>query len=134
MPAALMFHSINRLYDGCDKSEPDRVMNGSSSAQASVKVLVGSNSINCMIYKRGNTLDYERLGKDKGMETLNYVHVLPYFKRLENTIDSPNDEFRGHDGAIKLKRGKAVNPLFNELFLVDVITGYSSWLVVSYLY
>lgn len=125
MPAALMFPSGNPLYDWGYKSDPEPGMNGRRIAQARGKVLGGSSSINGMIYQRGNPLDYERWGKDKGMETWNYAHVLPYFKRLENTIDSPNDEFRGHDGPIKLTRGPAVNPLFNAFFEAGVQAGYS---------
>src|SRR5690625_4928207 len=109
MAAALMFPSGNPLYDWGYNSDPEPGMNGRRIVQARGKVLGGSSSINGMIYQRGNPLDYERWGKDKGMETWNYAHVLPYFKRLENTIDSPNDEFRGHDGPIKLTRGPAIN-------------------------
>src|SRR5699024_7423311 len=40
-------------------------------------------------------------------------------------IDSPNDEFRGHDGTIILRRGPAVNPLFNAFFEASDQAGYS---------
>ena len=125
MPAALMFPSGNPLYDWGYKSEPEPHMNGRRIAQARGKVLGGSSSINGMIYQRGNPLDYERWGADKGMGSWDYAHCLPYFKRLENTIDSPNDEFRGHDGPIKLTRGPATNPLFNAFFDAGVEAGYS---------
>src|SRR5690625_6424811 len=69
MPAALMFPSGNPLYDWGYKSDPEPGMNGRRIAQARGKVLGGSSSINGMIYQRGNPLDYERWGKDKGMET-----------------------------------------------------------------
>src|SRR5699024_6112609 len=88
-------------------------MNGRRIAHARGKVLGGSSSINGMIYQRGNPMDYERWGADKGMESWDYAHVLPYFKKLENAIDSPNDKFRGHDGPIKLTRGRSVNLLSN---------------------
>ncbi len=125
MPAALMFPSGNPLYDWGYKSDPEPFMNGRRIAQARGKVLGGSSSINGMIYQRGNAMDYERWGADKGMESWDYAHVLPYFKRLENTIDSPNDEFRGQDGPIKLTRGPAKNPLFNAFFESGVQAGFS---------
>lgn len=125
MPAALMFPSGNPLYDWGYKSDPEPFMNGRRIAQARGKVLGGSSSINGMIYQRGNPLDYERWGADKGMENWDYAHCLPYFKRLENTIDSRGDEFRGQNGPVKLTRGPATNPLFNAFFNAGVEAGYS---------
>src|SRR5699024_4327098 len=124
MPAALMFPSGNPLYDWGYKSDPEPHMNGRRIAHARGKVLGGSSSINGMIYQRGNPMDYERWGADKGMKSWDYAHVLPYFKKLEHAIDSPNDKFRGHDGPIKLTRGPAVNPLFNAFFEAGEQAGY----------
>src|SRR5699024_5895931 len=59
------------------------------------------------------------------METWNYAHVLHYFKRLENAIDSPNNECRGHDGAIKLTQSPAVTPFLTAFFEAGVQAGYS---------
>src|SRR5699024_2079413 len=125
MPAALMYPAGNPFYDWRYKSDPEPYMHGRQVKHARGKVLGGSSSINGMIYQRGNPLDYERWGADKGMGSWDYAHCLPYFKRLENTIDSPNDEFRGHDGPIKLTRGPATNPLFNAFFDAGVEAGYS---------
>ncbi|MEI3609730.1 choline dehydrogenase [Pseudogracilibacillus sp. SO10305] len=116
MPAALMFPSGNPLYDWGYKSDPEPHMNGRRIAHARGKVLGGSSSINGMIYQRGNPMDYERWGADKGMEGWDYAHVLPYFKKLEHAIDSPGDKYRGQSGPIKLTRGPATNPLFNAFF------------------
>src|SRR5699024_4558275 len=100
MLAALMFIAGNSLYGLRYKSNLEQHMNGRRIAHDRGKVLGGSSSINGMIYQRGNPMDYERWGADKGMESWDYAHVLPYFKKLENAIDSPNDKFRGHDGPI----------------------------------
>ncbi|GEL78735.1 choline dehydrogenase [Tenuibacillus multivorans] len=126
MPAALPFPAGKSLYDWKYESDPEPYMNGRRIKHARGKVLGGSSSINGMIYQRGNPLDYERWGADEGMETWNFAHVLPYFKRLENALAAdPDDEYRGHDGPIKLERGPAKNPLFQAFFDSAVEAGYN---------
>ncbi|ANU12076.1 choline dehydrogenase [Planococcus antarcticus DSM 14505] len=125
MPAALPFPAGNSLYDWKYESDPEPYMNGRRIKHARGKVLGGSSSINGMIYQRGNPLDYERWGADTGMETWGFAHCLPYFKRLETALASPDDDLRGHDGPIKLERGPATNPLFQSFFNAGVEAGYS---------
>lgn len=125
MPAALPFPAGNSLYDWKYESDPEPYMNGRRIKHARGKVLGGSSSINGMIYQRGNPLDYERWGADEGMETWSFAHCLPYFKRLETALASPDDDLRGHDGPIKLERGPATNPLFQAFFNSGVEAGYS---------
>jgi choline dehydrogenase len=66
------------------------------------------------------------------METWDYAHCLPYFKRMESCLAGSND-FRGADGPLKLERGPATNPLFTAFFeavqqagypLTDDVNGY----------
>ncbi|MGH2895424.1 MAG: GMC family oxidoreductase N-terminal domain-containing protein, partial [Solirubrobacteraceae bacterium] len=117
MPAALSFPIGNRFYDWRYESEPEPYMDGRKVYHARGKVLGGSSSINGMIFQRGNPMDYERWAADPGMETWDYAHCLPYFKRLENAVHAPADNpFRGHDGPLKMERGPAVNPLFTAFF------------------
>ncbi|MEH7334104.1 choline dehydrogenase [Neobacillus drentensis] len=126
MPAALPFPAGKPLYDWRYVSDPEPYMNGRRVKHARGKVLGGSGSINGMIYQRGNPLDYERWGADPGMETWDFSHCLPYFKRMENALGSdPEDELRGHDGPLKLERGPATNPLFQAFFEAAVEAGYS---------
>ena len=47
------------------------------------KVLGGSSSINGMIYQRGIQWTMKD-GEPEGMESWDFAHCLPYFKRLEN--------------------------------------------------
>src|SRR5699024_248172 len=124
MPAALMFPAGKKLYDWVYQSDPEPYMKGRRIAHARGKVLGGSSSINGMIYQRGNPMDYERWGADPGMETWDFAHCLPYFKRMENALDSPEDDMRGHDGPIKLTRGPALNPLFEAFFKAAEEAGY----------
>lgn len=113
MPAALTFPIGSRFYDWKYESEPEPHMGGRRVYHARGKVLGGSSSINGMIFQRGNPMDYERWAANPGMETWDYAHCLPYFKRMENCLAAdPDDEFRGHEGPLVLERGPASSPLF----------------------
>ncbi|WP_090927396.1 choline dehydrogenase [Salibacterium qingdaonense] len=126
MPAALPFPAGKPFYDWRYESDPEPYMDGRRVKHARGKVLGGSSSINGMIYQRGNPLDYERWGGDPGMEEWNFAHCLPYFKRLENALAAnEDDEYRGHDGPVKLERGPAKNPLFQAFFDAAEDAGYS---------
>ena len=132
MPAALPYPIGNRLYDWKYESEPEPYMNGRKVYHARGKLLGGSSSINGMIFQRGNPLDFERWADDKGMETWDYAHCLPYFKRME-TCMAGADEWRGGSGPLILERGPANTPLFGAFFeavqqaghpLTDDVNGY----------
>ncbi|MER6128424.1 choline dehydrogenase [Streptomyces sp. NPDC001795] len=133
MPAALTFPIGSRFYDWRYESEPEPFMHGRRIHHARGKVLGGSSSINGMIFQRGNPLDYERWSADPGMKTWDYAHCLPYFKRMENCLADPEEDFHGHHGPLVLERGPAGNPLFSAFFeavqqagypLTDDVNGY----------
>ena len=115
MPAALTFPIGNPLYDWMYSSQPEPHMNGRRVNHGRGKILGGSSSINGMIFQRGNPLDYERWASDPGMETWDYAHCLPYFKKMED-CPAGADEWRGKDGPLILERGEAKNPLFAAFF------------------
>ncbi len=117
MPAALTFPIGSRFYDWRYESEPEPFMNGRRIHHARGKVLGGSSSINGMIFQRGNPLDYERWASGAGMESWDYAHCLPYFKRMEDcTAAASDDPYRGHGGPLRLERGPASGPLFRAFF------------------
>ena len=125
MPAALAFPIGSRFYDWKYESEPEPYMGGRRVYHARGKVLGGSSSINGMIFQRGNPMDYERWASGEGMETWNYAHCLPYFKKMENCLAArPDDPFRGHDGPLVLERGPARGPLFDAFFAAVQEAGY----------
>ena len=125
MPAALTFPIGNRFYDWKYESESEPHMNGRRVYHARGKILGGSSSINGMIFQRGNPLDYERWAADPGMQSWDYAHCLPYFKRMENALAAErDDERRGHDGPLVLERGPATNPLFGAFFEAVQQAGY----------
>jgi len=125
MPAALSFPIGSRFYDWKYESEPEPFMNGRRVFHARGKVLGGSSSINGMIFQRGNPLDYERWAADPGMETWDFAHCLPYFRRMEDcTAAAADDPWRGHGGPLVLERGPATSPLFRAWFAAAVEAGY----------
>jgi choline dehydrogenase len=125
MPAALTFPIGSRFYDWQYESEPEPFMHGRRIYHARGKVLGGSSSINGQIFQRGNPLDYERWGADGGMETWDFAHCLPYFKKMETALASPPDDpWRGHDGPLVVERGPATNPLFGAFFAAAQEAGY----------
>ncbi|HET8560430.1 MAG TPA: choline dehydrogenase [Marmoricola sp.] len=132
MPAALTIPIGNRLYDWRYESDPEPYLNGRRVYHARGKVLGGSSSINGMIFQRGNPLDYQRWAAEPGMEGWDYLHCLPYFKRMETCLAGA-DQWRGGSGPLKLERGPADNPLFGAFFeavqqagypLTDDVNGY----------
>ena len=123
MPAALAFPIGNERYDWKYESEPEPFMHGRRVYHARGKLLGGSSSINGMIFQRGNPLDYERWAADPGMESWDYAHCLPYFKRMESCLAGA-DEYRGGDGPLVLERGPAKGPLFDAFFEAVQQAGY----------
>jgi choline dehydrogenase len=123
MPAALAFPIGNPLYDWRYESEPEPHMRGRRIYHARGKVLGGSSSINGMIFQRGNPLDYERWATDPGMESWDYAHCLPYFRRMETCLAGA-DDYRGGDGPLVLERGPAASPLFHAFFDAVQQAGY----------
>src|SRR5689334_21710810 len=124
MPAALTYPIGSRFYDWKYESEPEPFMNGRRVYHARGKVLGGSSSINGMIFQRGNPMDYERWAGDPGMETWDYAHCLPYFKKMETCLAGA-DERRAGNGPLMLERGPARSPLFQAFFRACEEAGYS---------
>ena len=123
MPAALTMVIGNPLYDWRYESEPEPYMGGRRVYHGRGKVLGGSSSINGMIFQRGNPLDLERWASDPGMESWDYAHCLPYFRKMEH-CEAGADEWRGQDGPLWLERGPAENPLFGAFLDAAEEAGY----------
>jgi choline dehydrogenase len=123
MPAALTYPIGSRFYDWKYTSEPEPFMGGRQIYHARGKVLGGSSSINGMIFQRGNPMDYERWAADPGMQTWDYAHCLPYFKKMETCLAGA-DEYRGGEGPLLLERGPVRNPLFGAFFEAAEQAGY----------
>jgi len=123
MPAALTFPIGNPRYDWMYSSEPEPGMNGRRISAGRGKILGGSSSINGMIFQRGNPLDYEKWASEPGMDSWDYAHCLPYFKKME-TCTAGADEWRGNSGPLYMERGAVKNPLFSAFFEAVQQAGY----------
>jgi choline dehydrogenase len=125
MPAGLTYPIGNRFYDWQYESEPEPHMRNRKIYHARGKVLGGSSSINGMIYIRGNAMDYQKWASDEGMETWDYAHCLPYFKKAETRLDVEN-EYHGKEGPLHLEKGPCKNPLFQAFLKSTQQAGYPS--------
>ncbi|QBI21314.1 choline dehydrogenase [Egibacter rhizosphaerae] len=123
MPAALPFPIGSRFYDWNYESEPEPRMHGRRVFHGRGKVLGGSSSINGMIFQRGNAMDFDLWARDFGLESWDYAHCLPYFKRMETCL-AGEDRWRGGDGPLKVERGEADNPLFGAFLDAAAQAGY----------
>ncbi|NKB39766.1 MAG: choline dehydrogenase [Ilumatobacter sp.] len=124
MPAALAFPIGSRFYDWKYESEPEPFMDGRRVYHARGKVLGGSSSINGMIFQRGNPMDYDKWGSLPGLESWDWAHCLPYFKRMETCLAGA-DGLRNDDGPLKLERGPAESPLFDAWLDAGVEAGFN---------
>lgn len=123
MPAALTYLLTDKTYNWLYESAPEPQMHNRRIAQPRGKVLGGSSSINGMIYIRGNAMDYEKWGRNKGLEKWDYAHCLPYFKKAENRLQGA-DQYHGSNGPLALTTAECDNPLFKAFFKATAEAGY----------
>lgn len=123
MPAALTYLLTDKTYNWLYESAPEPQMHNRRIAQPRGKVLGGSSSINGMIYIRGNAMDYEKWGRNKGLERWNYAHCLPYFKKAETRLQGA-DAYHGSNGPLALTTAECDNPLFDAFFKATKEAGH----------
>jgi choline dehydrogenase len=97
-------------YDWGFSSEPEPHLGGRVLATPRGKVLGGSSSINGMVYVRGHAGDFDHWS-EQGATGWSYADVLPYFKRMENSIGG-EEGWRGNGGPLNIQRGPRKNPLY----------------------
>ncbi|WP_033423301.1 choline dehydrogenase [Geopsychrobacter electrodiphilus] len=123
MPAALTYLLTDKTYNWLYESAPEPQMHDRRIAQPRGKVLGGSSSINGMIYIRGNAMDYEKWGSNKGLENWDYAHCLPYFKKSETRLKGA-DKYHGSNGPLYLTTAECDNPLFDAFFKATEEAGH----------
>ena len=117
MPAALAWPLNGKTYNWAYLSEPEPHMDNRQIHHPRGKALGGSSSINGMIFVRGNPGDYKKWASNEGLESWNYEHCLPYFKKMETWVKGDgHSPYRGDNGPLKVSTGKCDNPLFQAWF------------------
>ena len=91
MPAACPALQVNPETDWAFKADAGGVGRGLEGGRMMVprgKMLGGSSALNYMAYVRGHPGDYDAWAA-AGAEGWSYAEVLPYFKKSEDFVDSP---------------------------------------------
>jgi choline dehydrogenase len=78
------------------ETEPEPGLDGRRIVWPRGKVLGGSGSINGLVFLRGAPSDYDEWQR-LGAQGWSYNDVLPYFKRMEHSVDGPN-QWHGSGG------------------------------------
>lgn len=122
MPSALSYPMNMSTYDWGYRTKPEPAMGGREMAVPRGKVLGGSSSINGMVYVRGHARDFDTW-EEMGADGWGFRHVLPYFKRMENSHGG-EEGWRGTDGPLHVTRGKLENPLYRAFVEAGQQAGY----------
>jgi choline dehydrogenase len=122
MPSALSYPMNMNLYNWGFQTEPEPNLNNRRLATPRGKVVGGSSSINGMVYVRGHARDFDTW-EEMGASGWGYRHVLPYFKRLENSHGG-EEGWRGTDGPMHVRRGRRLNPLYQAFIEAGREAGY----------
>ncbi|MGI9385678.1 MAG: GMC family oxidoreductase [Methyloligellaceae bacterium] len=97
IPVGYLYCMGNPRTDWGFETESDPGLNGRSLAYPRGKVLGGCSSINGMIYMRGQARDYDQW-RQLGNTGWGWDDVLRYFKRSEDQVAMPPDDFHGQGG------------------------------------
>ena len=122
MPSALSYPMNMNTYNWGFETEPEPHLDGRRLATPRGKVMGGSSSINGMVYVRGHARDFDAW-EEMGAKGWGHRHVLPYFKRLENSHGG-EEGWRGTDGPMHVKRGRRLNPLYQAFVDAGREAGY----------
>ncbi len=122
MPSALSYPMNMNTYNWGFETEPEPHLGGRRLATPRGKVMGGSSSINGMVYVRGHARDFDAW-EEMGAKGWGYRHVLPYFKRQENSHGG-EEGWRGTNGPMHVKRGRRLNPLYQAFVDAGREAGY----------
>jgi choline dehydrogenase len=122
MPSALSIPMNMKRYNWGYETEPEPHLNGRRLVTPRGKVVGGSSSINGMVYVRGHARDFD-VWSEMGAKGWDFAHVLPYFKRAENSHGG-EEGWRGTQGQMHVKRGTRLNPLYQAFIDAGREAGY----------
>jgi choline dehydrogenase len=125
MPAAMGMAIASGSHNWHFQSEPEPFMNNRRMDQPRGKLLGGSGSINAMTFVRGHPANFDEWAAVTGDKAWDYEHVLPYFKRIEDSLTFGGNEYRGRGGLQTVEKAPADHPLFALFFEAAQQAGYN---------
>lgn len=123
MPSAFAYPLAGTRYNWHYESEPEPYVNNRRMHCPRGRVIGGSSSINGMVYIRGHAFDYDAWARRPGLETWDYFHCLPYFKKAETRLKG-GDAYRGDSGPLYVTTGQCRNPLYRAFIEAGREAGY----------
>lgn len=114
----------NPKYDWCFETKADPTIEGRSVLIPRGRLLGGSNTINGMIFVRGQPEDYDSWAS-AGNAGWGWSDVLPYFRRLERASGFGGDS-RGQVGPIAIDVPRERNKLCDAFLDCSAEAGYQS--------
>jgi choline dehydrogenase len=103
IPVGYLYCMGNPRTDWGFQTEPDKGLNGRALNYPRGRVLGGCSSINGMIYMRGQARDYDQW-RQLGNTGWGWDDVLGYFKKSEDQLAMPPDEFHGEGGEWRVEK------------------------------
>ena len=125
MPSALLYTMHDSKMNWKYYSEPEPYLNGRRIFCPRAKMIGGCSSHNGMVFVRGHAKDFNRWSKN-GLPKWSYRHVLPYFKKLETSLETES-QYRGKNGPLLVSKSKVNEkfPLFQAALNAAVEAGYT---------
>lgn len=124
MPAAMGLVLKSKWHNWKFVSEPEPFMKGRRMDHPRGKLLGGSGSVNAMTYVRGHRASYDLWAELTGSDAWDFAHLLPYFRRIENSLTFGPDEIHGKGGPQVIAQAAADHPLFARFFEAARQAGY----------
>ena len=124
MPSALLHTMHDPNMNWKYYSEPEPHLNNRKIFCPRGKMIGGCSSHNGMVFVRGHAQDFNRWSKN-GLPKWSYRHVLPYFKKLETSLEGES-QYRGKNGPLLVSKSKVNEkfPLFQAALNAAVEAGY----------
>lgn len=113
IPAGFIKVLFNPAFTWQFSSEPTAATNGRRVPLPQGRVLGGSTSINGLVYNRGQREDFDGW-QQLGNPGWGYADVLPYFKRNERRLGSPDERYRGREGPLPVSDIEWIHPVCEQ--------------------
>src|ERR1700756_857524 len=124
IPAGALHLRANPLVNWNYYTEAEEVVGNRSLHWPRGKVMVGTSSINGMLYVRGNPADYDSWAQ-MGCRGWSYDEVLPFFKKSETYRGAGDPEFRSKGGPLIVEDYRTILPLTHAFVAAAQQAGFA---------